>query len=268
MINKNYHTHTTYCDGKDSVREMILSAIDKGFDVIGFSGHSPLFDDWCMTQDGMLEYIRDVNSNKELYKDKIEILCGIEQDYFSTNKTDKFDFVIGSVHCVDVSGTLLCVDETAEILKNGIDRYFGGDPIKLAQKYYELVGDVADKTGCDIVGHLDLITKFQDISPIFDTSDKRYIRAAESAIKKLSAKNVMFEVNTGAMSRGLKKSPYPQQELLSYIGDCGCDVVLSSDCHSKEHIDFGFDEAIKLIKDCGFKRVAYLSNGKRKYMSI
>ena len=35
----NYHTHTTFCDGKNTPEEVILSAIEKGFSAIGFSGH-------------------------------------------------------------------------------------------------------------------------------------------------------------------------------------------------------------------------------------
>ena len=37
----NYHTHTTYCDGKNTPEEIVLEAIRLGLDTIGFSGHSP-----------------------------------------------------------------------------------------------------------------------------------------------------------------------------------------------------------------------------------
>ena len=39
-MKQNLHTHTTYCDGKNTVSEMIRSALHKDFDVLGFSGHS------------------------------------------------------------------------------------------------------------------------------------------------------------------------------------------------------------------------------------
>ena len=40
MIPKaNYHTHTKYCDGKNTVAEMTKAAFDKGFTHLGFSGH-------------------------------------------------------------------------------------------------------------------------------------------------------------------------------------------------------------------------------------
>ena len=28
----NYHTHTTFCDGQSTVEEVVLTAIEKGFD--------------------------------------------------------------------------------------------------------------------------------------------------------------------------------------------------------------------------------------------
>lgn len=45
----NLHSHTTFCDGKNSAEEMVVSAIDHGFDVFGFSGHSytPFDESYC-----------------------------------------------------------------------------------------------------------------------------------------------------------------------------------------------------------------------------
>ena len=40
---QNLHTHSTYCDGKDSIEGMIQSAIAQGFQSVGFSGHSYMY---------------------------------------------------------------------------------------------------------------------------------------------------------------------------------------------------------------------------------
>jgi len=37
---QNLHIHTTYADGKDTPEQMILTAIERDFDSIGFSEHS------------------------------------------------------------------------------------------------------------------------------------------------------------------------------------------------------------------------------------
>ena len=37
---QNLHTHSTYCDGNDTLEEMIQTCMAKGFTSLGFSGHS------------------------------------------------------------------------------------------------------------------------------------------------------------------------------------------------------------------------------------
>ena len=78
----NFHTHSTFCDGKNSIEEVVLSAIEKDFDVIGFSGHGYTDFDltYCMKDvDG---YISEVSRIKEKYKNKIEVYLGVEEDAF------------------------------------------------------------------------------------------------------------------------------------------------------------------------------------------
>ena len=73
MIKSNCHTHTTFCDGKNSAEEMTLAAIEKGFVTLGFSGHSPMYyeADWTMPKEKVSEYIKDIRRVKEKYADII-----------------------------------------------------------------------------------------------------------------------------------------------------------------------------------------------------
>lgn len=269
MINRDYHIHTNLCDGKDTPEDMVLAAINKGFETLGFSGHSPLGSEyWCMSSENFEVYKKEINSLKEKYKDKIEILCGIEQDYYSETSTEGFDYVIGSVHGIKVSDEMIYMDDTANALQKGINKHFGGDALLLAERYFELVADIKNKTGATIVGHFDLLLKFEERNPLFDTSNPRYIAAAKRAIDTLSAENVLFEINTGAMSRGYKSVPYPEKQMLEYIRKKGCDIILTSDCHQKDSLGFAFCDALKLAKECSFERIAYLTKNGIKYMDI
>lgn len=85
MAKINLHSHTTYCDGKNSPEEMALAAMDRGFDVFGFSGHSyTAFDEsYCMSRSMTDAYEREVRRLASSYQKKLTILCGIEQDIFS-----------------------------------------------------------------------------------------------------------------------------------------------------------------------------------------
>ena len=85
MIPSNYHTHTHFCDGKNSPEEMVLQAIRLGCPELGFSGHSylPFGTDYCMTPEKTRQYQAEIRRLQEKYAGQIKILLGIEQDYFS-----------------------------------------------------------------------------------------------------------------------------------------------------------------------------------------
>lgn len=242
--------HTGYCDGKDTPEDMILSAIDKGLDTVGISGHSYTFFDtsYCMQKEDIPRYIAELRYLRAKYFDRIHVLCGVEQDYYSDSPTDEFDYVIGSVHYVKVGDEYIPVDESSEILKNAADRYLGGDMYALCELYFDTVADVVEKTGCDIIGHLDLISKFIEREELFDPDDPRYVKAWKAAVDRLVTYDVPFEINTGAISRGYRTQPYPSKEMIAYIKAKGGRLILSSDAHSKENIAYKFDEYEPLLK--------------------
>lgn len=252
MIITNFHTHTTYCDGKDTPEEMVKAAIDKGFTALGFSSHSfyEPTKDYTMSLENEPQYFNEIKLLQEKYKEKIEIFCGIEQDYFSPPKRFDYDYSIGSVHCIEKNGVSITVDESAKILNAFLDRYYGGDYDALAKEYFELVGDVLNKTGADIIGHIDLITKYNEKEK--RTLSKKFFDCAEEAVKKLAPEGKPFEINTGAIARGYRSTPYPSPEILEMIKGEGGKIIFSSDCHNKDFIDCYYKEAEILAKSIGF----------------
>lgn len=251
----NYHTHTLYCDGKHSPRQIVLSAIEKGFSEIGFSEHAPIeFDpESGMAPDRVLPYIKEINDLKVEYKDKINILCGVERDIFCGDFPGEFDYVIGSVHYAELDGVHYVIDWKPEMLSEAA-KAFGGF-IPLCERYYETVSRVADVTDCDIIGHIDLVTKFNEKHRFFDEDDERYKRAVLSALDALCPKDRIFEINTGAISRGHRTTPYPSPFILRELARRSARVILSSDSHDMSTIDCAFDEALALAKECGVKRI-------------
>ena len=265
MLFSNCHTHTSYCDGKNTAREMIEAAIEKGFVSLGFSGHSPMKEpnEWTMSAEGVKQYIAEIKALKEEYKHKLDILCGIELDAdYAHVAPEDFDYVIGSVHQLKKEGTAYDVDYTAETLKKATDEFFGGSFNRMSSEYYNTLADFVINTKVDVVGHIDLITKFNTDTPLFDEGDEQYRTAALSCVDRiLAAKpDILFEVNTGAMFRVGKKTPYPADFILRYICSLGGRVTLTSDSHSVLSIDYAYKEAIQYIKECGFNEVYYLSS--------
>ena len=246
---RNLHTHTLFCDGENSAEELVLKAIELGIDELGFSGHSYTFFDesYCMSKQKTVEYKQEIHRLKEKYNEKIKILLGIEQDYYSNEPTDDYDYVIGSVHYVKKGEVYIPIDESKEILENAVKTYYNGDIYALIEDYYLCVSDIFNKTKCDIIGHFDLITKFNENNALFDENNERYIRAVDNALEKLFETDAIFEVNTGGMARGYKKTPYPSQRIIEKIKNRKKKLLFSSDCHNKEQLLYGFDLVEKLI---------------------
>ena len=134
----NYHTHTNWCDGRDSMERMALAAVDKGFSELGFSSHAmlpagPL--DWTLTAERMGDYVTEARELADGYDGRLRILCGIEADYLSgASSPDRrvyaaydLDYVIGSGHFVRAAdGAAVAVDASPRELAEGIAVHFGG----------------------------------------------------------------------------------------------------------------------------------------------
>lgn len=231
------HVHTTFSDGKNTPEEMVLSAIEKGLDYIGFSDHAPMdFDDGCaMAGEKLPEYAAEILRLKEKYKDQIALYLGLEMDSLSPSPSLPLDYTIGSVHYLAMpDGHHVSIDWTAEKLKAGADAYFGGDMYALIEAYFERVAHMARALRPSIIGHFDLITKFQEQTPLFDETHPRYITAWQKAVDAILPHCTLFEINTGAMARGLRSSPYPAPAIRQYILQKGGRFIQNSDSHTKD----------------------------------
>ncbi len=265
LLKVNLHTHTVFCDGKNTAEEMVLSAIDKGFDVIGFSGHSytPFDESYCMSIADTDRYIQEIHRLREKYKDKISVFCGIEQDYYSDQPTDMYDYVIGSVHAfykeLGEKQDYIYVDNNIDIIKQAALDFYDGDFLALAEDYFAAVAKVAEKTHCHIIGHFDLLTKFNELDPVFDENHPRYIEAVDKALSTLLPTGAIFEINTGAISKKYRTTPYPSANILKKIKEGGGRITLNSDSHATDTLDCGFAEALQLARSCGFTELWILS---------
>ncbi|MDD4843796.1 MAG: histidinol-phosphatase [Anaerotignum sp.] len=258
MIQKmNFHTHTTFCDGKNSAEDMVLAAIEKGFTALGFTGHSYTYFDesYCMSKEGVKAYQKEIQRLKEAYADKIAIYCGIEQDFYSDEPISDFEYAIGSVHYIKKNGRFLPVDEAADIMEKDIWELFGGDAYAYAKVYFETVAEVLKKTGADIIGHFDLLSKFNENGIFFDTKSKCYLEYGISAIEALIPYDKPFEINTGAMYRGLCSEAYPSVDFLKEIKKRGGNILLSSDSHDASSLGYCFEEMGKVALEIGFPSV-------------
>ncbi|MBO5879829.1 MAG: histidinol-phosphatase [Clostridia bacterium] len=238
------HTHTNFCDGKDSPEDMVISAIEKGIDTLGILTHSYVEFDLsaCIREERQTEFIAEIARLKEKYKGKINLLCGLEVDYYTTSQIEGYDYKLGSLHYFKIGEKYYSLDISIPGFIEMVEKEFGGDYLAVCEEYYRLLADVVRKTNADIIAHIDLITKFNEGNKLFDTGDPRYVRAYRRAVDELIKTGKPFEINTGAISRGYRTTPYPAPDILDYIKSKGGKLIISSDSHSKENIAYLFDK--------------------------
>ena len=236
------HTHTVFSDGKNTPEEMVQAALEKGLTCIGFSDHSYVeMDGSSMKPENVEAYRKEIARLKTVYRERIEIRCGLERDYY-TDDIPEYDYIIGSVHWVQMpDGHRMAVDWKPEYLENDVKRYFGGDWYAMTEAFFALEADVVRKTKCDLIGHFDLVCKFNEQGHFFDPEHPRYQAAWKKAADALLSTGIPFEINTGAMSRGLTTDPYPSGPIREYLRSRGAKLILSSDAHRKENIAYAFD---------------------------
>lgn len=259
IIKSNAHTHTVFCDGKNTPREMIEAAIKKGFSAIGFSGHIHFEpDETSMSAQNQTEYIKEITSLKAEYKGRIAVFCGIEREYYATDIPNGLDYVIGSVHYIKGDDAKLYpVDQSKQSFAAAIAEGFGGNAVKFVERYYETYAEMLDKVNPDIAGHFDLVRKFNHNNAFFDENGEEYMAAARKALKPYA--NRLFEVNTGGIWRGYRTAPYPEMWALKEIKAGGGSVIVTSDAHAAAGLDCFFDEAHRMIKTAGFEQETVLS---------
>lgn len=254
MTRQSLHAHCTFDDGTATPEEMVRAAIDAGLDAVGLSLHSPIIgeEDWCASTEMIPAFQAEVRRLAAVYREEIAVYCGLEYDLCSVPDFSGFAYVIASVHELVVDGHRWSVDDTRTIAQQMLCEVFHGDSDAAAQAYFSAVARIATLPEADVVGHFDLLTKFDEPEPLYRADSRAYQMAALDAMERLVRAGKIFEINTGAVAKGYRTAFYPSETLLCALRDMGGRILISSDAHTADKITFGFAQAEALARRCGF----------------
>lgn len=254
------HTHHERCGHASGVIEdYIEAAIRAGMTAIGISDHSPYFareeDRYqpgiAMAKSEFPNYVAEVLRLKEKYKDRIEVLLGVESDYFPESveiyraayAPYPFDYLIGSVH------------QTRGISIFNRNRWKQLDKSEYtAEKklYYKLIAESANAGMFQVLGHIDAMKAYY---PAF--SDIRGAEAdIDEALRAVAANDIALEINTSGSTKDVG-GWYPSDAILERALHFGADVTFGSDAHIPERVGDDWDQVRSRLKEIGFKRWVY-----------
>ena len=245
-----YHTHTTFSDGKNSMEEMVQSAIRLGMPCIGFSDHSDSpYQDYCMREKDYPAYLAEIDRLREKYHGQITIMKGLELDSNSDPSIVKeLDYFLCSVHELVFEDRFYGIDHAAELQEACWNNELGGDKLAFAKMYFDELAAHVERNKPTIVGHFDVLTKFN----LMDEQDPAYQRIALDALERVVKVCPVLEINTGAISRKKRDIPYPADFILSALREMGGKIILGADTHAVDTIDCAFPMAVDIAKKNGF----------------
>lgn len=255
----DYHMHSVLSDGKNTYEEMVLSALAKGLDEIGFTDHVCLRPvNWAIRLEDIPVMTGQILDLKLKYEDQIRIRFGIEMDYFPGREEElselirriPVDYVIGSVHFIG--------DWNFDTDQSFYGKWSND---KLYEKYFTLVQQAAASGLFDVIGHLDLIKKFR-IYP--ETNQDKLF---EDTIAIIKENHLVVELNTGGLDRECAEF-FPEPKLLEMCFRQQVPVTLSSDAHRTEQVARHYESAVSLLKQIGYSEIIGFSKRNRRMIRI
>lgn len=278
MPHANYHSHTTFSDGKEDPEAYIEAAIQQNMQAFGFSDHAPVpFEtNWTMKPERLEEYLNRVRQVKTQYQNQIEVYLGLEVDYIpglihpQMQQFESLDYTIGSVHYADqlANGDHWPIDGSEAEFKQGVNEIFGGSVQKALERYFELTREMLSKACPTILGHIDRIKMNNRYTPFFTEYEPWYQKAVIETLECMSATNAILEVNTKSYYRKRTAEPNPGAWILQQANALNIPVHLASDSHHPKDNIGAFDYGMKLLWDSGYRAVTILKNGVWQQVNI
>ncbi len=258
------HTHNYRCGhANGKLEEYVLYAIELDLNYLGFSDHAPLLNQKAdqpspgmhMAKSELDDYYNKASKLKNKYRSDIELLIGIEIDYFEgfteryKNFIDnyKFDYIIGSVHyfngyhVFDPKRWSNTNDELSEI-----------------EKYYSLIKKLIKADMIDVLAHIDAIKALNIENYSYDFSDEILDLILEC--------DLTLEINTS----GLKKCDqlFPESKIIKRANEKGISFTYGSDAHSPKDIGYGWNQVKKILNEQSIKNLAVFNARKKEMIEI
>lgn len=212
---------------------------------------------------------RDIYAAKEKYKGKLEVVYGVElaQACHKMQKTQdilaeyKYDFIIGSVHCVrgfpDFSD-MEYQSVSDQMLAHSWDLY-------LAE-----MREMVEWGGFDTLAHITYPYRYfhrhgrENIINVYEKGREQF----EPVLKRIIEKGIALEVNTSGL-RQRDGCTFPHTDLIKFYRELGGELVtVGSDAHYACDLASDIADIYKLLKELGFENAVTFRERKPVYHKL
>ena len=244
----DYHLHTALCrHAEGTVNEYRSAAQRLKIPEICFTDHAP-------NPDGYDPAHRMKLNQFPSYRDMIpgfqdgeapKVLFGVEADYYEGCErflrewlpSQRFDFVLGSVHFIDAWG-----------FDNPEERHVwdSADVTVTWRKYFDVIWRLVDSGLFDAVGHMDLPKKFGHRPPDRDVKEM-----VQPVLDHIATTGMGIELNTSGLRKPVGEI-YPSPMIVSMARERDIPICFGSDAHAPGDVGADFPLALDVARETGY----------------
>lgn len=223
----NYHSHTVLCrHATGTMEEYVLCAMERDLKIFGFSDHAPqwfsgdYYSTMRMYPHELSEYCEQVRLLKEKYADKIEILLGLEVEYYP----EIFPELINQLQDHGVEYMLLGQHWSG----NEYGEPYNGkatDDVQALKRYCDQTIEAMQTGLFTYFAHPDLL-HFVGDKTVYAEQMRRICKEAKNIDMPLEFNMLGFKTNRH----------YPSEIFWELAAEEGCKAILGIDAHKPEDV--------------------------------
>jgi histidinol-phosphatase (PHP family) len=277
----SHHSHSgQFCDGhaRDSLENIILTAISKGMQTFALTEHMPRHDidrypeeeeanvTLTSSLDNEAAYFKEATRLREKYGARIALPIGFECDWIRPESLElidrsirsyAFDFFVGSVHHVHT----IPIDYDHTFYKQAREKA-GGTDERLFEDYFDAQLAMLQATRPPVVGHFDLIRlKSDDPNASFKSLAGVWQRI-ERNLEYISSYGSVLELNFASLRKGLSE-PYPQAEICRLAVEKGVKFCLSDDSHGIDQVALNYSQSLPVLRRVGISSLTVFQHSAK-----
>ena len=235
MTRANYHTHTARCRHAQGTDEsFVQSAIAEGYQVLGFSDHTPWRYETEFTSgirmhaDELPGYIHSIQSLRRQYADRIRIHLGLEAEYFPRYRDQLLQMMDMGIEYYIMGQHYLDTDESFPYI--GVTTRTDDGVLRYADRVVEGI-----RTGLfQYVAHPDIFMRMrnpEDFTPACEEASRMICQASMEH-------HMPLEYNLLGLLSELEGHGvgYPSRPFWSAVAAMRPRVILGVDAHNPNHL--------------------------------
>ncbi len=279
LKNLCFHSHNNFCDGKNSIDEMIQSAVNMNVTHFGISSHAPLkfINKWSMNHDDLQKYSDEIDNAKLKFGNKIQIYKSLEIDYIEDlsypfeyfKKKIGLDYTIGSIHLVlnKENKKLWFIDGNIEECHQNFKNVFDSNIYKAITSYYSQIRKMIKTQKPDIIGHIDKIV-MNTANVFFNENENWYLDEINKTLDVVKKHGCIMEVNARGLYKNKWNTSFPSPTILSIANSKNIPIIITTDAHHTSEIIAKYDETAIIAKSAGYKHQTIYDNYSWKEIKL